>query len=96
MVLYRFYSISAGGHITSVTNADCANDEDALSYRDAMLERHEAVEIWQGSRFVGKLQQSKRIPATTPGPWWKRFGSLTPARERANRKHRKHGRDKGL
>ena len=58
MALYKLYSLAADDHIDAATEIDAATDEDAHLQAVARLCRYTAVEIWEGTRNVGRIERS--------------------------------------
>ncbi|WP_164934901.1 hypothetical protein [Bradyrhizobium zhanjiangense] len=52
---YRVYSLDAEGHIFSVREITCADDEEAKRLTRAMLDGHD-LEVWDRSRRVAVIK----------------------------------------
>ena len=57
MSLYRFYFLDRHDHIRSRADVECADDDDALGQATTVICDHPGIEVWQGNRVVGKLNQ---------------------------------------
>jgi hypothetical protein len=54
MPSYRFYFMTENDRIARGQNVECADDEEALR-RARTLNHANAVEVWEGSRTVGRV-----------------------------------------
>jgi hypothetical protein len=52
---YRAYQIGPDGHIKLGTDLDCADDAEAIEAADQLVGEN-AVELWQGTRMVARLE----------------------------------------
>ncbi len=55
---YHFYLLDNEGKVYSAATMHCGDDGDALDRAPFELQRsawHPAIEVWHGSRFVGRL-----------------------------------------
>jgi hypothetical protein len=55
---YKLYSLSTADHIEASVEISSATDEDARSQAAALLGTYAAIEIWQGTRIVGRVRQN--------------------------------------
>jgi hypothetical protein len=68
---YKLYSLSAEDHIEASAEISSATDEDARAHAAARLGNYAAVEIWQGTRIVGRVRRNAD-EGGSPG-WGVRF-----------------------
>jgi hypothetical protein len=52
---YRLYSLSEEDHIAACTEISSETDRDATAQAAAALGHHVAIEVWQGTRRVGRV-----------------------------------------
>ena len=64
MAHYRIYDIDAHGSIESGHDADCDTDDDALDLAHRMTKQRCRIEIWTGTRLVGRLSGERVLL------WW--------------------------
>jgi hypothetical protein len=56
MAIYQFYRLSAAGEILAAPDyCDCRTDGVAHVIAASLVGNHAAVEIWVGTRLVGRL-----------------------------------------
>ena len=56
MASYRIYPLGADDHISAPPHdVECASDDEACAMAAELIGPHPAVEIWVGSRVVGRL-----------------------------------------
>lgn len=56
MASYRIYLLGADNHISAPPHdVECASDQEACNVAAEVIGAHPAVEIWSGSRVVGRL-----------------------------------------
>ena len=55
MTQYRAYQIGLDGRIKAGAELDCADDEAAIDAAKALVGEF-AVELWQGTRMVARLE----------------------------------------
>lgn len=55
MTAYRSYFLDLKDKIQGFTEFDAASDDDALAHVEAIKDEHFAVEVWEGSRLVGRV-----------------------------------------
>jgi|SRR6516162_9408995 hypothetical protein len=66
MPIYRFYWLNAENHFTVAENGRFASDELALAAAAAVKGDHAAIEVWQGTRFVARVEESQTTPSSRP------------------------------
>ena len=52
---YRFYGLDVKNIIESATYIECATDESSRTHAAKILGVHFDIEIWEGTRIVGRL-----------------------------------------
>jgi hypothetical protein len=69
MAFYRMYFIDAAGRFVSADDGVFVNDADALAAAAAKLASYSAIEVWTGSRLVGKVsgETGEQPQGTTKG-----------------------------
>ena len=55
MECYRFFGVSALGHIVSDRSFDCEDDSQARSMAAALIEDDRGIEVWDAGRCVFKI-----------------------------------------
>jgi hypothetical protein len=60
---YRFYLLGADDHIKGAENVECATDQDACLKARQMMRSHPSIEIWEGSRFVARIDAASKAAA---------------------------------
>ena len=55
MALYRIYRLDPAGHITAAYPVECRSDDVALNVARGLWQWTAGVEVWEGSRRVGRL-----------------------------------------
>ena len=55
MTHYRFFSLDSAGRVLGSFDATCANDKEACSRMEGFQKAGAQIEVWSGSRFVGKI-----------------------------------------
>lgn len=58
MLNYRAYIVGLDGHVLKCVELDCATDSAALEQARGLVDDRD-VEIWNGSRFVAKLDRKR-------------------------------------
>jgi len=56
---YRAYSVGDDGHFNASRAFKCANDDDAIVWAKQLVDGHD-VELWNGDRFVIKLEHQEK------------------------------------
>jgi hypothetical protein len=59
MAEYRIYELDSAGHILSARNFTCDTDEAALAEAGFGLRVSEQVEVWIGTRCVGRVSGNR-------------------------------------
>ena len=54
---YRFYNLDHRGSIRGARNVAFADDREALSHADRLLENELAIEVWQTDRLIGRVER---------------------------------------
>jgi hypothetical protein len=68
MTEYRFYELTARGHIFGrAAIAECSDDNNAIEHARLLLDKR-AIEIWQGARKVSSIVPARRV-AWSPIQW---------------------------
>jgi hypothetical protein len=55
MPYYRLYLLTEHDHIDDARDADCTSDDDAQTRAAEIIGDYPAVEIWSGTRLVGRF-----------------------------------------
>ena len=61
---YKVYILHDNGHFRSALDLECEDDEDAI--RLALAQATAPMEIWQGSRFVTKIDAEPSVRGRGP------------------------------
>jgi hypothetical protein len=67
---YRIYSIGPDDHFTRGEAIYCPSDAEALAAARRMLSNHTAVEVWQGTRKVGRLLADRQRSRFVKAAMW--------------------------
>jgi hypothetical protein len=62
---YRVYPVGESGHYIGRLEIDCPDDETALGRAKEIADGH-AVELWEGKRFIARLDGQSASAAETP------------------------------
>lgn len=62
MAEYRVYTVGSDGHFIRSRGFVCDKDEDALVWARQWVDGA-AVEVWNGERFVARLESGDQSPA---------------------------------
>lgn len=54
---YRLYNLCDRGSIRGATNRPFEDDRQAMAHASQLLSLHPAVEVWQTSRLVGRVER---------------------------------------
>jgi hypothetical protein len=69
MTAYRFLWLDEKGHVPRSTHVECATDQQAIELAGRQTGDYEAIEIWDGPRFVHHRANLGRPGSTnTPCP----------------------------
>jgi hypothetical protein len=80
MPIYRFYWLNAENHFTLAENVRFAGDRLALVAAAAVKGNHAAIEVWQRTRFVGRVEPSSQTdPPSRPWLCWQGIRHQTRA-----------------
>jgi hypothetical protein len=63
MLIYRFYLLGHDDRIKDAENVECATDQDACLQAQQIMRSHPAVEVWEGRRFVARVDAPSRSAA---------------------------------
>jgi hypothetical protein len=62
VTLYHFYRLDAAGQIVAAgEHVGCLGDEKAYAIAASLTGSHVAVEIWAGTRLVGRVSREEGI-----------------------------------
>lgn len=81
MVTYRVFMLVSDHRMVGSKIIECSTDDEAMTVAPRLPGNHQAVEVWELARFVGRVELSHE-PLPEPASVWRDRTTLSEAQDR--------------